>query len=105
MENFTLVFSEEMLKQLKQLEKERDTKERILKMFGKIEEKGSDAGKLLDYGLALYEVKSKRPPIRLYFRIVEKEARIFRYEMKTSAKKQQKTIDEIRENQNPKSLR
>ena len=37
-------------------------------MLDKTEELGPGAGKLLDPKLGLYEVKSKKPPIRLYFK-------------------------------------
>ena len=48
--------------------------------------------------LFFFEVKSKRPPIRLYCKIVEalKEAHVFEYEMKTSEKKQKKTIGKLK---------
>lgn len=98
MANYTLIFDEVILKQLKQLEKDRSLKNRISKMLDKIEEMGPLAGKLLDSKLSLYEVKSKTPPIRLYYEIVEneKKAYVFEYEMKTSEKKQSKTIEKIK---------
>lgn len=47
---------------------------------------GSNARKLIDSNLSLYEVKAKKPPIRLYYEIEEKQkkAYIFEYEIKTS---------------------
>lgn len=95
---YTIKFDEVIIKQLKKLEKNKGLKERISKMFDKIEETGSNAGKLLDSGLSLYEIKSKNPPIRLYYEIEEKEkkAYVFEYEIKTSKKKQQKTIKKIK---------
>ncbi|PIN84914.1 MAG: hypothetical protein COV47_04975 [Candidatus Diapherotrites archaeon CG11_big_fil_rev_8_21_14_0_20_37_9] len=68
-------------------------------MLDKIEFLGSAAGKLLDSKLSLYEIKLKRPPIRLYFKIVKNsaEAYVFEHEMKTNPKKQQKTINRIKE--------
>jgi hypothetical protein len=69
-------------------------------MFDKIEEKGPAAGKLLDSKLNLYEIKSKRPPLRLYFEIIFKfnKAKIINFEMKKSSIKQNKTIKIIKKN-------
>jgi len=95
---YTLVFDVVILKQLKKLGKDKSVRDILSKMLDKIEEKGSRAGKLLDPKLSLFEVKNKRPPIRLYYKIVETmtEAYVFEFEMKTSAKKQQKTIGKIK---------
>tara|TARA_Y100000310_G_C20692845_1_gene823476 strand:- start:761 stop:1072 length:312 start_codon:yes stop_codon:yes gene_type:complete len=95
-EKFEIKFDEIILKQLKQLEKDKETKERISKMLDKIEENGPNAGKILDSNLSLYEVKTKKPPIRLYYQIEEKKAYVFEYEIKTSKKKQQNTIKKIK---------
>ena len=38
------------------------------RVLDKIEEKGPHAGALLDTRLKIYEMKSKRPPIRLYYK-------------------------------------
>jgi len=67
-------------------------------MLNRIEESGPMAGKLLDSQLSLYEVKAMRPPLRLYYKIVEeaKEAYVWEYEMKTSQGKQHKTIQRIK---------
>jgi len=96
--NYKLIFDEVILKQLKKLEKDFHTKEIISKILDKIEELGPYAGKLIDSRLYLFEVKRKKPPIRLYYKIVEekKEAYVFEYEMKTSTKKQIETINKIR---------
>ncbi|MEK6957831.1 MAG: hypothetical protein AABW99_02540 [archaeon] len=95
---YKLAFDEVILKQLKKLEKEKGIRERISKMLDKIAEMGPDAGKLIDSTLSLYEVKSKKPPIRLYFEIekTEGKAYVFEFEMKTSQSKQEKTIGRIR---------
>ena len=47
---------------------------------------------------SIYNIKSKRPPIRLYFKhnLKTNEIYVFEYEMKTSENEQQKTIDKIR---------
>ena len=72
-------------------------------MLDKVGEMGPLAGKLLDPQLSLYEVKAMRPPIRLYFKIVEAnmEAHVFEYEIKTSQEKQHRTIQKIREKLKP----
>ena len=93
---FNLVFDDVILKQLKQVDN--NIKEILTIMFDELENKGSDAGKLLDSHLFIYEIKNKRPPIRLYFKykIQNSEIYIFEFEMKTSKRKQQKTINKIR---------
>ena len=99
LENYRLVFDEIILKQLKKLAKDHGIKQIVSKMLDKIQEMGPLSGKLLDSQLHLFEVKAKRPPIRLYFKIVEsvKEAYVFEYEMKTSPQKQHLTIEKIRQ--------
>ena len=59
---------------------------------------GPNAGKLLDSKLFIYEVKSKHPPIRLYYKhnIPTNEIYVFEYEMKTSEGRQQNTIEKIK---------
>jgi hypothetical protein len=68
-------------------------------MFDKLEEKGADAGELLDSRLFIYELKTKHPPIRLYFVPSQNanEIKVFEFEMKTSPEKQKDTIKELRE--------
>ncbi len=96
--HFTLVFDDVMLKQLKKAGKNKQIRNIISKMLDKIELIGPLAGELLDSKLHIYEIKNKRPPIRLYFKhnIKTDETYIFEYEMKTSEDKQKKTIDKIR---------
>lgn len=68
-------------------------------MLDKIEDLGPRAGNLLDSKINIYEVKSKRPPIRLYFKHVKNSDQIyvFEYELKTSTTKQRATIKKIKE--------
>ena len=99
MENtYKLVFDSVILKQFKKLGKQKPVREMLSKMLDKIEELGPLAGKIIDSKLALFEVKAKRPPIRLYYKIIEerKEAYVFEYEMKTSQERQDRTIEKIR---------
>lgn len=95
--NFKLIFDEVIFHQLKN--ESEDLKEILSKMFDKIEEKGPRAGKLIDSHLFIYEMKSKRPPLRLYFKHVKDSNYIylFEYEMKTSEKKQKRIINRIRD--------
>jgi|TARA_B100001971_G_C17999770_1_gene436674 mRNA-degrading endonuclease RelE of RelBE toxin-antitoxin system len=95
---YTLIFDDIILKQMKKLGKNPVLKELLSKMFDKIELLGPLAGKLLDSRLHIYEIKSHHPPIRLYYKVVEpnKEAYLFEYELKTSEEKQQKTITKLK---------
>ena len=96
--NYSLVFDDVMLKQLKQIGKDGNLRVLFAKIFDKLEETGPLAGKLLDSQLSIYEVKIKRPPIRLYFKHnkATNELYVFEYEMKTSPARQQQTIQKIR---------
>jgi len=98
MKNFKLVFDEVILHQLKKASKDNSLKVLLSKILDKIEELGPRAGNLLDSQLHIYEVKMKSPPIRLYYKhnLSTNEIYIFEYEMKTSEKKQNKTIEKIR---------
>ena len=96
---YTLVFDEIILKQLKKAGKDKTTKNILTRMFDKLELLGPYVGELLDSKLFIYEMKNKRPPIRLYFKHNNKtdELYLFEFEMKTSEKKQNKTIQKIRD--------
>ena len=95
---YLLVFDEVITEQLKHAATNCQNKEILTKMLDKLEEKGPDGGKLLDSKLFLYEIKSKHPPIRLYYKHnkVTNEIYVFEFEMKTSEKKQQNTINKLR---------
>ena len=95
---FPLVFDEVMIKQLKKEARNNQVKQILTRMLDKIETLGPTAGKLLDARLHIYETRSKHPPIRLYFKhnLSTNEIYVFEFEMKTSGKEQQKTIDKIR---------
>ena len=95
---FTLVFDDILKKQLDKSSKDKKIQEILTKMFKKIEFLGPLAGELLDSQEFIYEIKNKHPPIRLYFN-QDKETNeiiLFEYEMKTSEKKQQNTINKLR---------
>lgn len=97
-ETYSLIFDEVMIKQLKKVASNISIKQILSKMLDKIENFGPNAGKLLDSKLFIYEIKSKHPPIRLYFKHNKNtnEIYIFEFEMKTSLEKQQRTIEKIR---------
>ncbi len=99
MGNYRIVYDEFMLKQLERLEKNKHLKLLLGKIFAKIEEKGLMAGNLLDSHIFLYEVKMKRPPLRVYYypKMNSGEIVIMSYEMKTSQRQQQQTIDKLKE--------
>jgi len=99
MRTYHLVFDEVIIKQLKKARKNNQVKEILSKMLDRIEERGPDAGKLLDSHLRIYEMKSMHPPIRLYFKhnMHTNEIYVFEYEMKTSEQKQQSTIGRIKD--------
>jgi len=96
--NYPLAFDDIILKQLKKAGKNQQIKEILSNILDKIEELGPRAGDLVDSKLFIYEIKLKSPPIRLYFRYNKStnEIYLFEYEMKTSKKKQQKTIEKIK---------
>ena len=95
---YILVFNDVMIKQLKKAGKNQHIKEILTKMLDKLEFFGPDAGELLDSQLAVYEVKIKHPPIRLYFKHNKptNEIYVFEFEMKTSPEKQKATIIKIK---------
>lgn len=96
--NYRIIFDDVILGQLKKLGKNESVRVILSKMFDKIEEKGNKAGKLIDSKLFIYEMKNKKPPIRLYFKPVigSKDIYLFQYEIKTSKKKQKFTIDKLK---------
>ena len=97
--NYKIVFDKAILNQIKKLGKQPLLRDLLTKIFDRIETYGPNAGELLDSRLHIYEIKNMRPPIRLYFRIIEskKEAYVFEYEVKTSQQKQSKTIQKIKQ--------
>lgn len=96
--NYTLVFDDVMIKQLKKAGKNQHIKGILTNMLDKLELSGPDAGELLDSQLSIYEVKIKHPPTRLYFKHskLTNEIYVFEFEMKTSPEKQKATIIKIK---------
>ncbi|MBU2503903.1 MAG: hypothetical protein KJ879_02520 [Nanoarchaeota archaeon] len=99
MKNFKIIFDKVIIKQFKKAGQNNALREILSRTFNKIEELGPRAGKLLDSQLHIYEIKLRHPPLRLYYKhnILTDEIYIFEYEMKTSEKKQKRTIEKIRE--------
>ncbi|MBS3125345.1 hypothetical protein J4211_03785 [Candidatus Woesearchaeota archaeon] len=95
---FTLIFDEVMREQLTKLAETDSLRILLSKLFDRMESLGPRAGKLVDSQLFLYEMKAKSPPLRLYYRHVKEtdELWVFEYEMKTSEKKQKKTIGKLK---------
>ena len=102
---FVLIFDEVMLSQLKILGANEQTRKVLSRLLDKMEELGPRAGELIDSHLFLYEMKIKRPPIRLYYWHIKEtdELYVFEYELKTSEKKQRKTIQKLRKKVESKS--
>ena len=98
MADYTLVFDDVMIKQLKKAAKNQHIKEILTKMLDKLELSGPDAGELLDPQLSLYEIKIKHPPLRLYYKYnkLTNEIYVFEFEMKTSPEKQKATIIKLK---------
>lgn len=98
MMKYKIIFDRIILKQIKKAGKNKQIRDILSKSFDKIEKFGPRAGKLLDSQMRIYEIKIKRPPIRLFYKhdILTNEIYVFEYVMKTSEKKQQSIIDKIR---------
>ena len=96
--SYKIIFDEVILKQFKKAGKNELIRSILSKCFHKIESLGPRAGVLIDSQLKIYEVKIKRPPIRLFYKhnIETDEIYIFEYMMKTSQEKQQSVIEKIR---------
>ncbi|MFO8015915.1 MAG: hypothetical protein R6U32_02315 [Candidatus Woesearchaeota archaeon] len=99
MPKYKTVFDKVMLNQLRRLGKNKNLRAALSLMLDRIEEKGEKAGKLVDSQLFIYEVKSKKPSLRLYFKPVADSKRIyvFEYEMKKGNKKQKATLRRIKD--------
>lgn len=97
-EKYTLVFDNVIIHQLKKVAKNLQIKRIITVMLDKLELVGPYAGKLLDSQLFIYELKNKRPPLRLYFKHhkLTNEIYVFEFEMKTSVEKQNQTLRKIK---------
>jgi len=94
--HYQLVFDKIIRKQLVKAAKNNNIKSILTKMLDQLEILGPLAGDLLDSQLHLYECKTKRPPLRLYYKVTQNEIYIFLFEMKTRPKKQKDTISRLK---------
>jgi hypothetical protein len=95
---YEVIFDEVVKVKLQKAITKSDYKEIITNWLNELEVEGPDAGKLIDNHVWLYEMKNKHPPLRLYFYHQQSTGKIiiFECEMKTSEKKQKKTIGTLR---------
>ena len=95
---YELIFDRIVVRQLRKSCKDGQVRLIISKMLDKLEIVGPLAGKLLDPKIMLYEMKNISPPIRLYFKEMKGQNKlyVFEFEMKTSQLKQKKTISRLR---------
>ena len=95
---YDVVFDKVVKDKLQKAIVKSDCREIIKRWLDELEYDGPRAGKLLDSQVWLYEMKTKRPPLRLYYHYQKNLAKIiiFEFEMKTSELKQKKTINKLR---------
>lgn len=95
---YTFIFDDALSQQLKDLAQEQAIRRLLTKMLNRLELCGPSIGKLIDSHAFIYELKSKLPLLRLYFKHVlqTNEIYIFEFEMKTSSKKQHATLQRLR---------
>lgn len=94
---YVVVFDEVVKEKLEKAITINNYKEVIRAWLDQLEQKGTEAGKLLDNHVWLYEMKNKHPPLRLYFHYQKSTGKIiiFECEMKTNEKKQKETIGKL----------
>ena len=93
---FLTVFDQIVKERLEKIIQKTGFKNIIQSWLDDLEVKGPDAGKLLDNHVWLYEMKSKRPPLRLYFYHQKSTNKIIIFEIEMKTNKQQKTINKLR---------
>lgn len=98
MKKYSIIFGKTVAKKLKKIKSQKDIAKTISKIFDKIEKYGPQKSKLLDSKLNLYEIKNKRPPIRIYFKVLIKEntIEIIDFHNKKSKTQQQYLIEKIK---------
>lgn len=94
---YTVVFDEVVKEQIEKALTKGNIKAIIKQWLDDLEKHGPNAGKLLDNHIWLYEMKSKHPPLCLYYHSQKalNKIIIFAFEMKTSEKKQKQTINKL----------
>jgi len=93
--SYALWFDDVAKKQLEKLSRNLAIQGIITKMLHRIKTHGNAAGKIIEPQIGLYEVKSKHPPLRLYYQEEGRIMHIFAIRMKHSQKDQQRTINSI----------
>lgn len=97
MQNYELIFDEGIKRQMEKDKRNHHLLMLLRKAFEKIGEKGENAGKLINIGRRIYEIKFKRPPLRIYFKVnqISKLAVVYGYQIKQSQKDQQDYINKL----------
>jgi hypothetical protein len=98
MKRHKILFDDYFLKQISKT-KNNNIKNIISNLLDKLEVLGPLAGKLLDSKLQFYELKNKKPAIRIYFKVSPNKNIILigGFEIKKSKGRQNKTIDRIKD--------
>lgn len=95
MSMFKLHFTKKATKQLLKLSKNKSVFEILQTAFDSLEEKGADVGKLLDVKTGLFELKRKRPPLRIYYGVEMSKVIIIEIEFKKSTRGQNVLISKL----------
>jgi len=88
-------FSEGFRNEMRLLEKQQSVYRRVYALLQNLELSAKPRGVLLDVHVRLYELKAKRPPIRVYYQWRVSSVYVLGYGMKTSAQKQQRVIEKF----------
>lgn len=99
MAEYEVSYDPKFEKQFDKISKNKHLVDLLSKLIKRIRLLGPDAGKLIDAKMSIYEIKMKRPPLRLYFwyRLALQDIYIIEYQLKTSKDAQRKVIDNIKE--------
>lgn len=90
-----VVFDDIMKKHWCKYNRNYEVKIAIRSMVHSLKIEGINAGRCINVKLQLYEIKRKRPPLRLYYQPIADEILLLACEMKTNKKKQQSLIDSL----------
>lgn len=93
---YKIEFDKKSLKNIKKLSKVEGIKTLLSKIFDSIEAKGTHTAKCLDSKLNLYEIKRKKPAIRVYFYLRKSTITIVEAKVKKSLRTQSKLIQRIK---------
>lgn len=95
---YKIIFDRVIVEQLRELARNRHLKQRINKLFDRLELKGPDAGKLIDFKLHIYDLKTKKPAIRIYYTYTSEkdEINVFEFHLKKGRGNQHRIISKIK---------